>query len=785
MRYISILLILLILGSTKIAVSEGASISVEIKNGAKGSETWTGVVINDTENSETKWTHSTESKFQIPIPDSQSIVAIVILKKNAVPILKSITPNLIRDGLTVEFSKGGTVTGNVVAMSENTSITDGIVSLRFDKELGVQIPDEVSIFSWELEEDGTFVIEGIPLGDHTLEVRSAGYLRREALLSVSQLDQPQELEILMEKGYYVDGRIVEYERTIHPGLVFRGEIDVEFVSSDDQIEEFSVEFDEEDNFRIGPFAKDAVVNLQAWVPDGRRSKKKEVVVPAKDIELVAHHWVRVSGRVQDRKTGKPVEEYTVTTRVNHYHRSEIQNPSGEFSVEMGEFAHDLNIEASDYLFWTTVELSKHFKDGADYDLGTIELDRAYTVKGRVVSRATGEPIAGAGVYRIDGGTPHWDLRTQWMLRLNLNYVRTKTDANGEFELKGFPKTDGEISAGASGFNSSGSRTVDDPSVFLKIELDPKVSISGQVVSLEGKPVAARLVSPSSPLTRTKDGNFQMETFVGKRSFWAISDSGRSQIVEIDTDVGEVVEGMRIVIDRVARVRGNITGLWKGETATVHADEAYDRLKSNGPYEIVGVSGGFHDIRASTSFGRDLFGTISIGSKLEARFDFEFPHPSSLSGRVMAGPEGFGEYQIVARPKNDRSPVRIIKTESDGSYRFEELVPGKYEIEIPSRALIKQVSITGDTKLDLNVGGSELTGTVNSTSSLRDTYVLVKGDVEDREISTWTQINEDGSYRVHGLPKGNYFVRVTHPEFEGRSHQVKVNQRIVSFDVNLH
>ncbi|MXZ55588.1 MAG: carboxypeptidase regulatory-like domain-containing protein [Gammaproteobacteria bacterium] len=784
MRYISILLTLLILGCAEITESAATPISIEIKNGAKGSEFWAGVVINDNKTSATKWMKSTKSKFQIHVPDTQSTVTIVLLTKNALPIIQSATPEIFSEGLTVEISKGGIVTGKVAAMNDGAPITDGVVSLRFDEKLGVQLPEDISIFSWELEDDGTFAVQGVPVGNHTFEIRSTGYLLAKKLVNVSHLDQQFDLEILMDPGYFVSGRIIEYERTIHPELVFRGEIDVELVPSDNQMEEYSVEFDEDDNFSIGPFAKDAVVNLQAWVPDGRRSTKKEIAVPAEDVELVVHHWVQVTGKVRDRETGEPVEEYVITAYVNHGHRSEIDDPGGMFSVEMGEYAHDLNIEAPGYLLWTTVELSKNFKDGADFDLGTIELDRAHTVKGRVVSRATGEPIAGASVYRSDGGSPDWNSRTDRMFSLNFNLVRTKTDTNGEFELARFPLKDGKISAGASGFNSSRSQTVYDPSVFLNIELDPKVSISGQVVSLDGEPVAARIVSPNAPLTQTEDGNFHMETFVGKRSFWAISDSGRSQVVEIDAEVGEVVEGMRIVIDRIARVRGNVTGLWKGETATVSADDAYDKLKSNGPYEIVGLSGGFHDIKAYTSFGRVLTGTISIGSKLEDRFDFEFPSAAALSGRVKAGTEGFGEYQIVARPQNERYPVKIKKTKSDGSYRFEDLVPDTYEIEIPSRAFTQQVEIRGDKKLDIDVGASELTGTVRSTSSMNELYVLIKGDVEDREISAWTQIMEDGSYRFPGLPQGRYSVRVTHPEFQARSQRVNLNRKSVVFDIEL-
>ena len=785
MRLLSILLTPLILGCAQIALSEATSVSVEIKNGVNGSEVWAGVVINDNQNTTTKWTRSKKSKFRIHLPDTQSAETIVLLRKNAAPILQSVTPELVTDGLSVEFSDGGIVAGKVVAKSDGTPITDGVVSLRFDKKLGLQIPEELPMYSSELEEDGSFVVQGVPLGDHTLEVRSDGYFHAGTLVSMSQLDPQPELEISMEQGYYISGRIIRYERNIPLKLVFRGEIDVDLGTSDHQTEEFNVEFDKDDNFRIGPFAKDAVMKLQAWIPDGRRSKKKEVVAPSEDVELIVHHWVRVTGKVQDRETGEPVEEYAVTARVYPPHLSEINDPSGKFSVPMSVYAYDLNIEAPGYLFWTTVDLSKNLTAGADYDLGTIELDRAHTVKGRVVSSTTGEPIAGASVWRVDGGTLGSAKHTRWMSRLNLNLVQTMTDANGEFELNRFPMRHGEIAAGASGFNSSRGQKVDDANVFLEIELAPNVSISGQVESLQGEPVAARIVSHSSTLTRTEDGEFQLETFVGKQSIWAISDVGRSQVVEIDPDMGEAIEGVRLVIDRVARVRGKITGLWKGETVSVYTDGVSDRAKSNGPYEILGVSQGVHEIRAYTSFGRVLTGSLSIGTNLEGRFNFKFSRSASLSGRVMAGSKGFGEYKIVARPRNERFPVRIEKTKNDGSYRFEDLVPDSYEIEIPSRAFTQLVGIDRDRKVDFDVGASELKGTVRSTSSRNNLYVLIKGDVDDREFTAWTQILDDGSYSFPGLPQGQYSVRVTHPEFQARSQRVKVDSKSVVFDIELN
>lgn len=127
----------------------------------------------------------------------------------------------------MKFFEGTIIIGSVAATKDRTPITDGVVVLRFDEELEVQLPEEVSIFSWQLKDNGTFAVHGVPLGDLTVEVRSAGPLLAERLVTVSQHDQRPELDIFMEQQYFIGGRIIKFKETVHPEIVHRGEIDVE------------------------------------------------------------------------------------------------------------------------------------------------------------------------------------------------------------------------------------------------------------------------------------------------------------------------------------------------------------------------------------------------------------------------------------------------------------------------------------------------------------------------------------------------------------------------------
>lgn len=789
MKYRSTLLVLFIVICTKLYAIEPASISIRIGDGYDGTEVWIGVVPLDEESSFTEWVSSAESEFSIEIFDTKTVETLVVLKKNAVPFVLPITPKMIKEGLTIEFSEGHTISGTVVAIRDGLPITDGVVSLQFDETIGVRLPDAQSIFTWKLDEEGAFDIHGVPFGEHTVSVVAEGFISAAELITVSDPETPRELKFFLPKAVFIRGRIIDYDEanqsvtTLRVAPTVRGSIEV--LSSDprDQRNEIRTKFDKDNNFQIGPFAEDSVVELVARIPDGQRSQIVKVTAPNDEAELFVFRWVRVSGTVLDHATKSPVEKYTVTTTSNHLHRFEIDDPDGSFSEEFGEFAGDVSIEASGYLFWSKVYMFRELEDVEEFELGTIELVRAHTVRGRVIERATGNPIVDASIRRTDGGGPGIDAHTNWILRYNLNHVTTTTDENGEFELTGFPLQDGSIYAYATGF-AGATRTVDDPEEFLEFELDPIGSISGQVVSLDGEPVAAWINFPGGG-TRTEDGNFHFNVGAGTHRYRAVADSGRSQIVEIETEVGETVEGIRIVIDIVGRVYGEIEGLVKDEWIVVSAGGANKYIYDNGPYEFFGATTGSHEFRGKTSLGRELTGTITIGDTLEARFDLDFPSAASLSGRVTAGTEGFGEYEIVARPKNENLPSARTRTESDGTFKFEAMAPGTYEVEIPSRAFTRWVYVDGATSVDFDVGANSLTGTVHGTSSLREVSVLLKGGPLGRKMTTWSRVKADGSYLFHGLPSGTYSVQVSHSDLQEETHEVEIDQDVVYFDIYPH
>ena len=462
MRYVSVLLILLILGSAsaKIAVSEGTSISVEIKNGAKGSETWTGVVINDTKSTETRWTKSTESKFQIQVPNTQATLTLVLLKKNAIPVVRPITPTMIKDGFSIEFAQGATIVGTVANQKDSVPISGGVVSITYDEgEYKFSLPDP-DVFSWDIKEDGSFAIAGIPLGEHTVSVNALGYMPASQTLLVATDDQRLELNYLLPKATYINGHTgvyLERSRVI-------AEIDVMVTPPESQTEEFTTTYDQEKNFRMGPFAEDAELELVAWLHNGDRSRTKNITLPTeKDVVLWLYDWVRIYGTVQDLETGEPIPEFSLVAgnvRVEY----EVNDSNGKFNEEFEETISSLSIDAPGYVYWYNSK-QLHLGGIKVFDFGTIKLERSSTVIGRVIDRATGEPIKGAEIVKLPDQNEHSEV-----MKWNFQHVITTSDTDGQFELDGFRADGGKLMVSAEGY-SADSFTIDVFNDSLKCELD--------------------------------------------------------------------------------------------------------------------------------------------------------------------------------------------------------------------------------------------------------------------------------------------------------------------------
>ena len=400
--------------------------------------------------------------------------------------------------------------------------------------------------------------------------------------------------------------------------------------------------------------------------------------------------------------------------------------------------------------------------------------------------ATGEPVMDATVRRIDGGSPDAgiDQRANWIRRWNINNVTATTNQAGEFELDSFPLGGGQVLVGASGYSSE-QVTINELGEPIEIFLEPRGSISGQVVSQDGVPVPAVIFTHSGS-TRTDDGNFQFKVGSGLHRYRAVAKSGRSQTFEIETDVGESIEDLRIVIDIVGRVFGQISGLLEGESVHISADGASESFYTNGPYEVFGIRSGSHNILGRTSLGREINGTIRVEDSGEVLFDVNFSGGSSITGTVFIGNSVLSGTEVIISPEDASVPLGRTVTKSDGSYLFHSLPSGTYTVKIPARAFSKIVEIYGDMQVDFQLGIHTLFGRVQASSSVRGAKLQLTGGPPEQKLVTGirTSVDHRGVFSFEGLPGGQYEIHATHPDFIAKSLRVKLVDESTEFDIFL-
>ena len=757
------------------------SIPVQISSGFDGNPMWVGVWTENQKERASDWSYEDTQSFSVEISSAFGGKRLIILKRDAVPVIQTLTPASISSGITVEFSDGATVSGTVVSVKDGSPVSEGLVSVRLDETLDIPMPEDTAVFVWDLEDGGALEVRGLPPGEHTVSVLAPGYMPAEQQVLVESTDLTHQLNFQLSKAEYIHGRIVDW---MYKSVV-EGSFDVVVAPSESQTTHVETEFDVEGNFRLGPFAENAVVSLVARTPNRLRSRPIEIAVPADDEKIEVYQWFRVLGAVQDQHTGDPIPQFSINTGRVLERVTEVSGVSGQFDVEICEDRHWIfvSILATGYSSWTSDAIHVEQAE-AGVDLGVIELKPVSTVRGRVLDKNTHEPIEGISVFR-DEPSLGTGARAIQVRGLFSTRSRTKTNAKGEFELEGFPAEGGTVWAGGKGYvGDYGS--IEDVDTEIEIELIPASSISGQVISVSGEPIAAGIAFRGGRIT-TRDGYFTFSVPPGTHRYQAFAEDGASKVEEVTVEEGESVEGVRLVIEVVGRVYGTMSGLLDDETAQVWVEGFSNSLEyevTDGTFELTGVAQGMHIVRSKTNLGRELDSSVQIDETMEGHVKLKFSGSSSLSGKLLADSLGLAGQNVSAIPIDSSLPEVHTRTVRDGSYRFEGLVNGNYLVEVTTHDFAQQVVVQGATQTDLHVHANRLSGKVEGSGSMEGGEVRLIGGLEGAKISLWTTVRTNGSYLFKGIPNGTYTLQISRSGYKELSQTVDVYDEHVKLDLQL-
>jgi protocatechuate 3,4-dioxygenase beta subunit len=269
-------------------------------------------------------------------------------------------------------------------------------------------------------------------------------------------------------------------------------------------------------------------------------------------------------------------------------------------------------------------------------------------------------------------------------------------------------------------------------------------------------------------------------------------------LRIDVEAGKVSRGLQIRLEPEAKIRGFVAEALSGlpvEGASVHAAYEGDARRSvvtlssesskeTGDFALRGLRAGRLRVRAQKMGfpgGETETMEIRAGETIEGVFVL-VPAGGTLEGTALAA-DGAPVHPAAVEAKPlapamslwPATPLRT-RTGADGSFRFERLAPGRYEVSV--RHQPRAVAVADSTysvlraeaevldgattrvEFDLAAQGCAVSGTVlRGGEGVVGAIVGFRSGEEGKRRSEEARTGEDGSFRLGGIPAGPGWLEV--------------------------
>ncbi|NBD12939.1 carboxypeptidase regulatory-like domain-containing protein [Corallococcus silvisoli] len=284
--------------------------------------------------------------------------------------------------------------------------------------------DEVerSTFAGSAEEDGHFVIQGVPPGTYSVWLRAnqGGYERLLPERVTVRGSETVELSLHLDLDGRLGGIVVDTEGRPLAGVAVDGAAKEEEASGGRAYSPLSARTGPDGRFVLEPLVRDWDYELTAMKPGyampgardepelesgdenesiqearARMDRWLEAQEGPKVIARAGNMDVRITLTFQGRVTGRLVKtDGTPITRFS-VNEEPVRDPRGVFTVFVDDPGpQHLSFQVPGHAI---TQRDVVVPAGRDVDLGTVRIDTGHVVKGRVVDDATGAPLGGVSV----------------------------------------------------------------------------------------------------------------------------------------------------------------------------------------------------------------------------------------------------------------------------------------------------------------------------------------------------------------------------------------------------
>jgi protocatechuate 3,4-dioxygenase beta subunit len=652
--------------------------------------------------------------------------------------------------------------------------------------------------------EGNYTSPPLRAGAYTVSAEHEQYLPgEERTAQVRAPDTASGVNLVMRDGVSISGRVLDWD-----GKGFAG-VRLEAEASDEKV-------------RYAPYGwcsgRQVFTDDGTFVLRGLEKGEHRLIVsldvdalcrtacsaPAQGFEIRVPAPPRIKGRVVDKLTGDPVEEFVVWSDKGRDRSGYTkEHPDGRFELicEPGECG--VKVESAPGYAPAVVEGFRPI-DGAKPEEILVELVRGTTLTFHVTSAEDGSAVAEAGVSWEDG------------------YVENGTDAGGKCVAANIPAGRHEFEFNHPDFalkhvvvEIGGQEDERE----INVVLDKGLTIGGRVVASEdGTPVPKALVmlthADMLPMMygegwayKSNNDPFDLCTWTDERGAFTIEHVTLEEYGLYVWHEGYVPfrkvmrfsegseEELLVEMTSDGRIVGTVTTADGDPVAEAEVRELGISLAScwtdaQGKYALSNVEPGTCRVQIETPRAR-ITRSVLVREGEETRLDVVLGG-AAIFGKVTREGKPEGGVQVCASPRPtsfasaDGVSVRS-KTDEEGVYRIDSLPPGDYGITFDWGSswglggfggamgddTEKEVRLGDqDLRLDIELGCSSVTGVVrmpNGDPASKTVVTLLPGaDGGDRLAglvrayhmdahTAWT--DRDGAFHIEGVAPGLYHLIV--------------------------
>ncbi|HXG58821.1 MAG TPA: carboxypeptidase regulatory-like domain-containing protein [Thermoanaerobaculia bacterium] len=705
-----------------------------------------------------------------------------------------------KDGVTLTIPRGLPLTGRVT--DRDGKPLSGVTVTASESEGGPGGPmrrvammsriadDEDNV---QTASDGSFELR-LKEGSYDLMFRREGLapkiVRNHALGSSST-----PLEVTLEPGAEIAGRVSRGGAGVEGVSVFA-------MGSDSQANTTTAP---DGSFVIADLAPGPVM-LAANKPDEYIQQIRNVTAPARDVVIEIPPAGRITGRVVEKGSKKPLTNFqvgvsgirgggAVTIAMPGQMRT-FTSDDGTFVLEnVPPGTHTLMVQSAGFTMTRVPGVVVEEGKAAEVE---VELDHGVRVSGRVTG-PDGAPLSGATVrVEIPGAGP--------LARVPGLGNTAATDANGEYVIEAVESGERTMEFSAPGLVTE-TRTVELTGREVRVDatLSAGLRVTGQVVTDSGAPVADAAVNASSAAAggfgrraRTDaNGMFQIEGLTPGHYTFTAEKNGLSRGILRDVDISAGAP-LRITMTGGGVIYGRVTGLAPEELshATVNAfsptGSASAPVDANGNFRIEGAPTGSVRVGADVTRG-GFFGnsrssprkSVELEPGGSVQVDIEFPNDTVISGRITRNGRPLGGATVAFIPTGATSQTRSSATADEGGHYSLSVAPGSYSVTVMDVERLNPYTtnyeVKGSGTFDIDVRTAQVRGRVLDAASgepVGGAIVQLRRGQGPESVMSLRSAETDagGAFVLDSVSPGTYSATATKDGYGSEVREVTIGDR---------